>query len=175
MDEGDFTKARSILFPRNVVLGHGVLERVPNVCKEFGLSGTALIVTGSKTKDVAAGIVGSTLQDSGFDVQTALVGEATQENLDKVEEIAREVKTDFLLGPGGSKIDLAKMVAKDLDWFISYDSGIARRHRSGGAIKKRDGPCPDPRPAGLIAYTADHREAPTALAAGAPTSFPHPA
>ena len=54
MDEGDFTKARSILFPRNVLAGHGVLGQTPDVCKDFGLSGSALIVTGSKTKNVAA-------------------------------------------------------------------------------------------------------------------------
>ena len=171
MDEGDFTKARSILFPRNVVLGHGVLDKVPNVCKEFGLSGTALIVTGSKTKDVAAGIVGSALQDSGFDVQTALVGEATQENLDKVEDIAREVKTDFLLGVGGgSKIDLAKMVAKDLGLeFISIPTSASHDGIASGraSIKNEDGPLSlDARvPLGVIADTAIIVQAPYRLLA----------
>ena len=57
MDEGDFTKARSMLFPRNVLAGHGVIELVPQVCKDFGLSGTALIVAGDKTRKVAGDAV----------------------------------------------------------------------------------------------------------------------
>lgn len=171
MDEGDFTKARSILFPRNVVLGHGVLEKVPDVCTEFGLSGTALIVTGSKTRDVAAGLVESSLRDRGFEVQIATVGEATQDNLSKVEQIAREVKADFLLGVGGgSKIDLAKMASKDLDLqFISIPTSASHDGIASGraSIKNESGPLSlNARvPLGVIADTAIIVQAPYRLLA----------
>ncbi len=171
MDEGDFTKARSIVFPRNVVLGHGVLDKVPNVCNEFGLSGTALIVTGSKTRDVAAGIVESNLRDGGFEVQTVTVGEATQDNLSKVEQIAREVEADFLLGVGGgSKIDLAKMASKDLNLqFISIPTSASHDGIASGraSIKNESGPLSlDARvPLGVIADTAIIVQAPYRLLA----------
>ncbi|HOK27997.1 MAG TPA: iron-containing alcohol dehydrogenase [Methanomassiliicoccaceae archaeon] len=144
MDEGDFTKARSIIFPRNVLVGHGVLGQIPEVCKEFGLSGTALLVTGPKTKDVASEKIKMRLDDGGYDVHSVVVGEATKDNLDKVEEVAREVKANFLIGiGGGSKIDLAKMAAKDLGVeFISVPTSASHDGIASGraSIKGEDGP-----------------------------------
>jgi glycerol-1-phosphate dehydrogenase [NAD(P)+] len=141
------------------------------VCREFGLSGTALIVTGTKTRDVAAGIVESNLQDGGFEVQSINVGEATQENLFKVEQIAREVKANFLLGVGGgSKIDLAKMAAKDLELeFISVPTSASHDGIASGraSIKNETGPLSlDARvPLGVIADTAIIVQAPYRLLA----------
>lgn len=171
MDEGDFTKARSILFPRNVLAGHGVLEQIPDVCRDFGLSGTALIVTGSKTKDVAADIVTNRLTDSGFAVQTVMVGDATQENLSKVEGVAREIGANFLLGVGGgSKIDLAKMAAKDLNLeFISVPTSASHDGIASGraSIKGDTGPLSlDARvPLGVVADTSIIVQAPYRLLA----------
>lgn len=171
MDEGDFTKARSILFPRNVLAGHGVLEQIPNVCRDFGLSDTALIVTGTKTKNVAADIVSSRLKESGYEVQTSIVGEATQENLTKVEELAREVHATFLLGVGGgSKIDLAKMAAKDLGVeFISVPTSASHDGIASGraSIKNENGPLSlDARvPLGVVADTGVIVQAPYRLLA----------
>jgi glycerol-1-phosphate dehydrogenase [NAD(P)+] len=171
MDEGDFTKARSILFPRNVLAGHGVLGQTPEVCKDFGLSGTALIVTGSKTKNVAADIVTSKMMDAGYEVQMATVGEATQENLEKVEQIARECKTNFILGVGGgSKIDLAKMAAKNLgqEWISIPTSASHDGIASGRAsIKNENGPLSlDAKvPLGVVADTAIIVQAPYRLLA----------
>ncbi|MBM4237885.1 MAG: iron-containing alcohol dehydrogenase, partial [Euryarchaeota archaeon] len=92
MDEGLFTKARSMLFPRHVLVGHGVLDQVPAVCRDFGLTGTALIVAGERTKKVAGSAVSDHLTENGYEVQFSLVGEATNENLEEVESVAREVK-----------------------------------------------------------------------------------
>ncbi|WP_019176594.1 NAD(P)-dependent glycerol-1-phosphate dehydrogenase [Methanomassiliicoccus luminyensis] len=171
MDEGDFTKARSILFPRNVLAGHGVLEQIPEVCRDFGLSGTALIVTGSKTKDVAADIVTSRLTESGFEVQTIMAGDATEENLKKVECTAREIGATFLLGVGGgSKIDLAKMAAKDLGLeFISVPTSASHDGIASGraSIKGEGGPLSlDARvPVGVVADTSIIVQAPYRLLA----------
>lgn len=171
MDEGDFTKARSILFPRNVLAGHGVLGQVPEVCREFGLTGSALIVTGSKTKNVAADIVTNRMTEAGYDVQTAIVGEATQDNLAIVEDIARECRTDFILGVGGgSKIDLAKMAAKNLglEWISIPTSASHDGIASGRAsIKNESGPLSlDAKvPLGVVADTAIIVQAPYRLLA----------
>ncbi len=144
MDEGDFHKARFTVFPRNVLAGHGVIDLVPDVCKDFGLSGTALIICGSRTKNVAADKVQDRLKSAGYDVHFIVVGEASSENLLAVEEAAREVQASFLLGVGGgSKIDLAKMAAKDLGLeFISVPTsashdGIASDRAS---IRNKSGP-----------------------------------
>jgi glycerol-1-phosphate dehydrogenase [NAD(P)+] len=171
MDEGDFTKARSILFPRNVLAGHGVLEQIPDVCRDLGLTGTALIVTGSKTKNVAADIVSTRLKDGGYEVQIAVVGEATQENLAKVEQMAKDVKANFLLGVGGgSKIDLAKMAAMDLKReFISIPTSASHDGIASGraSIKNENGPLSlDARvPVAVVADTGIIAQAPYRLLA----------
>ena len=40
--------------PRDVLVGHGVLEEVGYVCRDLKLKGNALIVTGNTTRDIAA-------------------------------------------------------------------------------------------------------------------------
>ncbi|NLK25234.1 MAG: NAD(P)-dependent glycerol-1-phosphate dehydrogenase [Euryarchaeota archaeon] len=171
MDEGDFTKARSILFPRNLLVGHGVLGQISEVCRDFGLTGTALLVTGPKTKTVASDIVSTSLTDIGFDVQTVITGEATQDNLSKVEEEARAAKASFLIGiGGGSKIDLAKMAAKNLGVeFIAVPTSASHDGIASGraSIKNKDGPLSlEARvPLGVVADTSIIVQAPYRLLA----------
>ncbi|MEM2944525.1 MAG: NAD(P)-dependent glycerol-1-phosphate dehydrogenase [Methanomassiliicoccales archaeon] len=171
MDEGLFTKARSMIFPRNVLAGHGVIDNVPQVCEDFGLSGTALIVAGERTRKIAGNRVADQLMDNGFEVQFAIVGEATQENLEKVIDIAKEIKASFILGiGGGSKIDLAKMTAKEMNIeFISIPtsashdgiaSGRASLHDKNGHVSV------DARvPLGVVADTSVILQAPYRLLA----------
>ncbi len=171
MDEEDFTKARSMVFPRNVLVGHGVLQQIPEVCKGFDLSGTALIVTGQTTRNVAADIVTTCLKNEGYDIHIKIVGEASSDNLLAVEETAREVKASFLLGVGGgSKIDLAKMAAKDLGVeFISVPTSASHDGIASGraSIKNKTGPLSlDAKvPLGVVADTSIIVQAPYRLLA----------
>lgn len=140
MDEGDFTKARSMLFPRNVLAGHEVIDSIPEVCRDFGLGGTAVIVTGPHTRKMAGERVASALEDSGYEVQFAMVGEANQNNLKEVEKICGEVNASFILGVGGgSKIDLSKMAAKDLGLsFISVPTSASHDGIASGRASIRN-------------------------------------
>lgn len=171
MDEGDFTKARSMLFPRNVLAGHGVIELVPQVCREFNLSGIALIVTGDHTRKAAGDPIAEGLKKKGYDVHVVETGEATNENLSKIEEVAKEVKASFLLGiGGGSKIDLAKMVAKDLGKeFLSIPTSASHDGIASGRASIRSNSIPmsmDAKvPLGVIADTSIIVKAPYRLLA----------
>jgi glycerol-1-phosphate dehydrogenase [NAD(P)+] len=171
MDEGDFTKARSMLFPRNVLAGHGVLDLVPQVCRDFGLAGTALIVCGDKTRKVAGDQIADGLKQKGFEVHLIDTGEATHQNLGEVEKAAREVKANFLLGVGGgSKIDLAKMAAKDLNLeFLSIPTSASHDGIASGRASIKNNSVPlslDARvPLGVIADTAVIVKAPYRLLA----------
>jgi len=110
-----FTKARTMNFPRQVLAGHGCIAQIGSMCRDFELKGTALIVTGPTTGSLAAGPVGDHLAEKQYEVQQVQVGDATQANLVKVEEVAKDVKASFLLGVGGgSKIDLAKLASANL-------------------------------------------------------------
>jgi glycerol-1-phosphate dehydrogenase [NAD(P)+] len=110
-----FTKARAMNFPRQVLAGHGCIDQVGSVCEDFELKGIGLIVTGPTTGTLAAKAVKESLERRKFDVQQIEVGVANQQNLVKVEEVAKDVRASFLLGVGGgSKIDLAKMASVNL-------------------------------------------------------------
>jgi glycerol-1-phosphate dehydrogenase [NAD(P)+] len=107
-----FKKAKAMTFPRQVLAGHDVILEIGTMCRDFELEGTALIVTGQTTMSVAANQVKELLGEKGYEVQQIVVGEATQANLVKVEEVAKDVKASFMLGVGGgSKIDLAKLAS----------------------------------------------------------------
>jgi len=111
MQDG-FKKAKAMTFPRQVLAGHDVILEIGAMCRDFELEGTALIVTGQTTMSVAANQVRDLLGEKGYEVQQVVVGEATQANLVKVEEVAKDVKASFMLGVGGgSKIDLAKLAS----------------------------------------------------------------
>jgi glycerol-1-phosphate dehydrogenase [NAD(P)+] len=110
-----FTKTRAMSFPRQVIAGHDCIGQVGEVCEGFELKGTALIVTGPTTGALAATPVKDSLLEKKYDVQRIEVGVATQQNLVKVEEVAKDVHASFLLGVGGgSKIDLAKLASSNL-------------------------------------------------------------
>lgn len=107
-----FNKSRTMSFPRTIIAGHDCVEQVGAVCEDIELKGTCLIVTGPTTGALASRPVRDSLEAKKFDVQQVEVGAATQQNLIKVEEVAKDVKANFLLGVGGgSKIDLAKLAS----------------------------------------------------------------
>ena len=110
-----FTKAKAMHFPRQVLAGHGVVSEIGKMAKDFELKGTALLVTGVTTGNLAARQVSDILTEEGFEVQTITVGDASRDNLISVEETSKEAGASFLVGVGGgSKIDLAKLASGNL-------------------------------------------------------------
>jgi len=110
-----FTKAKAMHFPRQVLAGHDVVREIGQMSKDFELDGPVLLVTGTTTGNLAAKLVASILEEHGYEVHTITVGEASRDNLVKVEEHTKEVGASFLIGVGGgSKIDLAKLASGNL-------------------------------------------------------------
>jgi glycerol-1-phosphate dehydrogenase [NAD(P)+] len=102
-------------FPRQVLAGHDVVSEIGQMSKDFELDGPVLLVTGTTTGNFAAKPVSSVLEEHGYEVHTITVGEASRDNLVKVEEHTKEVGASFLIGVGGgSKIDLAKLASGNL-------------------------------------------------------------
>src|SRR4030042_11581 len=136
-----FTKTRAMNFPRQVLAGHDCIGQKGDMCENFGLKGTALIVTGPTTGALAAHHVKDALVQKKYDVQQVEVGVATQQNLVKVEEIAKDVKASFLLGVGGgSKIDLAKLASANLKMpFISVPTSASHDGLASPRASIKDG------------------------------------
>jgi len=122
----DFTKNKSMEFPRIVDIGHDAIDNVFDICQTLQFGKNGLIVTGADTYK-AAGKRVEDLVSERRNIVTTLTGNATYENLAKVEEAAKEHKASFILAVGGgSKIDVSKMAASNLNIpFISIPTSVA--------------------------------------------------
>ena len=91
----DFLKAKIVEFPRNILAGHGVLEQVKDLCTNIHAGHTGTIISGNATMKAAGNAVLDYLQ--GYDVDTCIVGDATAENVEKVEKQVIEFGSEFIL------------------------------------------------------------------------------
>ena len=121
----DFTKVKMVEVPRNIVAGHDVLGCVKEMCEGIHTGRTGTIITGTKTMEAAAKDVLDYME--GYDMDVVQVGDATLKNALMAEERIREFGSSFVLAVGGgSKIDLTKVVSKDLKLpFISIPTSAA--------------------------------------------------
>lgn len=121
----DFLKAKIVEFPRNVLAGHGVLEQVSDLCANIHTGHTGTMITGNATMKAAGRAVLDYMQ--GYDIDTCIVGDATTDTVEMVERQVFEFGSDFILAVGGgSKIDTAKIVSKDLNLpFVSIPTSAA--------------------------------------------------
>jgi len=96
--------------PREVIVGKGTLTRVKEVVQRLGLSGSALIIAGPKSYEIAGTKVRDLLAQTGINVDTLLVETATTKDVNMVEERIKAWKPRvvFAVG-GGTKIDAAKL------------------------------------------------------------------
>ncbi|MEM2911850.1 MAG: NAD(P)-dependent glycerol-1-phosphate dehydrogenase [Candidatus Bathyarchaeia archaeon] len=96
--------------PREVIVGEGVIELVMEVSKRLGFTESALIITGSKTYEVAGKTVRELLKSGGIEAETLIVESATLKDVGMVEEKIKALKPQVVFGVGGgTKIDVAKL------------------------------------------------------------------
>ncbi|MDG6221115.1 MAG: NAD(P)-dependent glycerol-1-phosphate dehydrogenase [Candidatus Thermoplasmatota archaeon] len=126
MDES-FSKAKAMVFPRNVLAGHGVLEDIGEMARTFGIKGKAVIITGKTTRKLAGEKVYTSLLDKGYSGEFLETGPATMDNVEEAIAHSKPLDPNFIVGVGGgSKIDISKMVALELGLpFISVPTSAA--------------------------------------------------
>ena len=112
---------------REVIIGKGTLQRVPEAIKRLGLKGSALIIAGSKSCEIAGKTVHDLLEQANINVDTLLVSTATIRDVLAVEERIIEWKPQVLFGiGGGTKIDVAKISAAHQEIpFISVPTALS--------------------------------------------------
>ena len=109
-----FEKSTWIRLPRNVLVGHDVLDRTAEAVEELHLTGRPLIVTGEIPRDVAGNAVRKQFEDRGHDPAEVLVDEASFAAVQRVIDAAEAAEADYLIGVGGGKpIDITKMAADE--------------------------------------------------------------
>lgn len=98
--------------PREVIVGKGNLSRIKEAVQRLGLSGSALIIAGAKSYEIAGKQVRDLLAQTGMIVDVLLVETATIKDVAMVEERIKTWKPRVLIGVGGgTKIDVAKLSA----------------------------------------------------------------
>lgn len=96
--------------PREVIVGNATLKCVTEVAQRLELSGSALIIAGQKSGEIAGKKVCNLLKQTGMTVETLLVKKVTFSDILKVEERIKAWKPSVLIGVGGgTKIDAAKL------------------------------------------------------------------
>ncbi|MBX0293525.1 NAD(P)-dependent glycerol-1-phosphate dehydrogenase [Haloarcula nitratireducens] len=110
-----FDKSTWIRLPRNVVVGHGVLEQTLDAVDELHLAGRPLVVSSPTPHAVAGERVVDQFEDAGYDPAEVVIDEASFDAVQQVIAHAEDVDAGFMLGVGGGKaIDITKMAADDL-------------------------------------------------------------
>jgi glycerol-1-phosphate dehydrogenase [NAD(P)+] len=101
--------------PRDVLIGHDVLQEIGTICKHLDVGKRAIIVSDSLTRKIAGDTVFEILSDAGYDVNLIEVSGMSRENIEVVEKSAAEDKAEFVLSVGGgSIIDTGKIAAYEL-------------------------------------------------------------
>jgi len=142
--EDDFTKAKEMCMPRNVIVGHGVLPKVAEVCRNLISGKDIVMVTGSDTYKVAGRETESILTDEGYNISVFKAGNANLDTVEEVVSLTKEFGAEAIIAVGGgTKIDIGKMAAKktgrpviSIPTSASHD-GIASGRAS---LKSNDGP-----------------------------------
>ena len=96
--------------PREVIVGKGVLTRVTEVVNRLNLKGTALIISGSKSYQLAGKVVYDLLEQAGMNVNALLVESITNKDIELIDKEIKLLKPQVLFGVGGGTIiDAAKV------------------------------------------------------------------
>jgi len=119
-----FDKSKWMQLPRDVVIGHDVIEHIPAVCEDLALGDSVLVISGSTTREVAGRRV-LELLSGRYDTRSYSATEISLEVVKQVEETAKDV--DFIVGVGGGRvIDTAKIASFNLDiQFISVPTAAS--------------------------------------------------
>jgi len=109
-----FEKSTWIRLPRNVVVGHGVIEETVAAVEELHLTGRPLVVTSPTPGTVAGERVVELFAAADTDPADHYIERASHGTVAAVVEVAESVGAGYLVGVGGGKvIDVTKMAAEE--------------------------------------------------------------
>jgi glycerol-1-phosphate dehydrogenase [NAD(P)+] len=105
-----FEKAKLMVFPRSVLVGHGCLAQLGKMARDLELDGPALVVAGPTTRGIAGDRAAKLLQDEGIKVEALTVEGATARSVQQVKDALGKARARFAVGVGGgSVIDATKL------------------------------------------------------------------
>ena len=110
-----FTKSKTMVFPREIIVGHKVTSQIDALCNRISRGDSALIVADKKTKKLLGDEIHKILSKANYKVIDKIVTGPTVGQVNNVIKFASKKNVDLLLGVGGgSVIDVTKLAAFDL-------------------------------------------------------------
>jgi glycerol-1-phosphate dehydrogenase [NAD(P)+] len=159
-------KPKLMEFPRDVIVGKGVLDEIAELCRTISVGNHPLIVHDTKTKEIAGNRIIENLRKEKFVIEEVIVERATVTEVERVKNQALKWGVGYLIAVGGGTvIDIAKLASFGIKVpFISIPTiashdGIASPQAS---IKENDDPLSlrARSPAAVLADTAVLSKAP---------------
>ncbi len=101
--------------PREILVGPDAIREVQKILEKLGFNGRILILTGEKTRFIAAEKVEKQLKDKEYNISVRIVGRASIEEAAIIAGENKENNPAIVIGiGGGSVIDMTKVVASKL-------------------------------------------------------------
>jgi len=147
-----FTKSKTMIFPREIIVGHKTTTQIAELCKRISNGNSALIVADKITKKLSGNEISKTLEKADYNVKEKIISSPTVDEVNRVIKYAHKNNIEILLGVGGgSVIDVTKLSAYELKKpFISVPTSAAHdgiaspraslKHRKGSVSKTATSP-----------------------------------
>jgi len=147
-----FTKSKTMVFPREIIVGHNTTSQIAELCDRIGRGNSVLIVADKKTKKLSGDDIYKILSKANYEVKMKVVARPTVNEVNHVIKYANKNKINLLLGVGGgSVIDVTKLAAYELKKpFISVPTSAAHdgiaspraslKHSKGSVSKTAESP-----------------------------------
>ncbi len=122
-----FTKSKTMVFPREIIVGHNATQQVAELCNRIGSGDNVLVVSDKKTKKLSGDEIRKILLKANYNVKELVVSTPTVKEVNKVINYSSKNKIKILLGVGGgSVIDITKLAAYEIKKpFISVPTSAA--------------------------------------------------
>jgi glycerol-1-phosphate dehydrogenase [NAD(P)+] len=133
-----FTKFKTMIFPREVIVGHNTTDQIKGICNHLAPSSNVLMVCDKNTKKISGDRIEKILSSAGYEVNTVVLALPLIKReilpawptIREVNQVIKEVKktnSDFLLGVGGgSVIDVTKCATHELSMnFVSVPTSAS--------------------------------------------------
>jgi len=142
-----FTKSKTMIFPREIIVGHNTTQQIGELCDRVTRGNSALIVEDKKTKKLSGDEISKILKKQGYNVKEKIVSQATVRQVNGVINFSNKNDIDLMIGVGGGTvIDITKLAAYELkNPFVSVPTSAAHdgiaspraslKHRNGSVSK----------------------------------------
>jgi len=98
--------------PRLVVVGSGVSGKIGDTLQKLEIGKKGIVLSGPNVMPLLRPAVESSLKESEFKFRWDIVGASSFAEVERIASLAREERSDFLIGAGGGRsIDIAKLAS----------------------------------------------------------------